>query len=87
MKKGVKIKSAIHLGGYRIRITYSDGKVNDFDFTSTVMRDHEEALPYRDIEEFKKFNVDKERCEIYWGNDMDMLLMPETLYNDTEAKF
>lgn len=87
MKKGLKIESVEYLDGYTLRIKYSDGKVNDFDFTTTVMRDHEETLPYRDVEEFKKFVVDKNRCEIYWGEDCDMILLPDTLYHEKEATF
>ncbi len=86
MKTGIKIVSAEYFGGYKIRFTFSDGKVNVFDYESVVMRNHEESVPYRDVEEFKKFKV-IEGNHIAWGEDWDMLLSLHTIYSKKSISF
>ena len=80
MKKGVTIKSAKYLKEYKIEILFSDGKVNVFDYKNLVLRGHEECIPYRDIDMFKKFKI-VSNSEIAWGDNWDMLLPLNTLYN------
>jgi hypothetical protein len=82
MKTGITIVSAKYVDGYKIKIKFSDGKVNTFDYTNLVMRDHEESKPYRDIEKFKKFKI-VHKDSIAWGNDWDMLLSFDYIYNKT----
>lgn len=80
MKSEIKIISAEYVEGYKIRITFSDGRVNIFDYEGLVMRNHEESLPYRDIENFKKFSI-VSGCEIAWGDNWAMILPLKTIYN------
>jgi hypothetical protein len=75
----VHILSARHLTDYKIEVTFSDGKVNVFDYTNLVMRDHAECVPYREEEAFKQFKVVNNN-EIAWGDNWDMLLPFKTIY-------
>lgn len=83
MKPGILILSAKYLHEYKIEITFSDGKVNTFDYRKLVQRDHEEAFPYRDIENFKNFQI-VNKTEIAWGDNWDLLLPLHTIYNQSE---
>jgi len=80
----IKIESATYIDSYRIKITFSDGKVNVFDYKNLVMRDHEESLPYRDIKKFQEFKIIN-NTEIAWGEDWDMILPLDTIYNKKEV--
>lgn len=87
MKKIVKILKAEYLKDYLIKFTFTDGKVNVFDYTTTVMRNHEETIPYRDIKKFKKFHIIEGGYEIAWGKNWDMILPFETIYNKSKASY
>lgn len=80
MKTGITIKSVKHAVDYKLEITFSDGKVNVFDYEKLVMREHEEAFPYRSIKEFKKFKI-VNNTEIAWGKNWDLILPLKTIYN------
>lgn len=86
MKKGITIISAKYVEGYKIEITFSDGKVNIFDYQNLVMREHEETIPYHKIENFKKFSIVEGKTEIAWGKNWDMILPLATIYNKTTVK-
>jgi hypothetical protein len=87
MKKGIKIISAKYIEDYKIEIVFSDGKINIFDYASTVLRGHEECKPYIDIENFKKFTILWDRKTIAWGENWDMILTFETIYSKKKATF
>ena len=80
MKTGITILSAEYVEGYKIKITFSDGKVNVFDYQNVVMRDHEESVKYRNIKEFKKFKI-VSGDKIAWGKNWDMLLSFDAIYS------
>ena len=82
MNTGITITSATHVGGYKIKIAFSDGKVNVFDYKNLVMSGHEESEPYKDIENFKKFDIIN-NSEIAWGDNWAMILPLATIYNKT----
>lgn len=84
MKNGLTIKKANYLNGYKIEITFSDGKVNVFDYENLVMREHEGSIPYRDIEKFKEFEIIS-NTEIAWGENWDMILPLHTIYSKTKV--
>lgn len=86
MKTGIKIISAKYLLGYKIEITFSDGKVNVFDYENLVMREHEESILYRNINNFKKFKIVNEN-KIAWGENWDMLLSLHTIYSKQSISF
>lgn len=83
MNLGIKILSAKHLHAYKIEFTFSDGKVNTFDYHKLVMRDHEEAFPYREIEKFKDFQLIN-NTTIAWGENWDLILPLHTIYYEKE---
>ncbi len=89
MKKNTQIKiiSAEWVGGYNIKFTFSDGKVNVFDYTSVVMWDHEESIPYQNIEKFKKFQIIGGGTEIAWGKNWNMILPLDTIYSKKKVSF
>lgn len=82
-KLRITIFSAKHLEEYKIEFTFSDGKINVFDYKNLVMRNHEESIPYRDIENFKVFTIIN-GTEIAWGENFDMILPFNTIYNKSE---
>ncbi len=86
MKTGITIKKAEYVEGYKIRFTFSDGKVNVFDYEALVNRKHEECIPYRDIKAFKKFKIIRSGSEIAWGEDWDMHLPLAEIYYKTAFK-
>lgn len=80
MKTGIRIKSAQYAGDYKLKITFTDGKVNIFDYKSLVTSGHDEFSRYLDITKFKKFKISKLGDEIYWDDDC-MLVSLQSLYN------
>ena len=71
------VVKAEYLEGYRIKITFDDGREETVDFSSYV-----EAggvfERFRDLEFFKRFTVDPEVGVLRWGGEID--IAPETLY-------
>ncbi len=86
MKVGTNIVAAEHVEGYKIRITFSDGYVNVFDYTNLVMRNHGECIPYRPLSKFKKFHITRYKGSIGWGRADNMSLHTHELYYKTEFK-
>ncbi len=82
-----RLLSATYVEGYKIAFTFTDGKINIFDYASTVLRGHEECKPYIDVENFKKFKILEDRKTIAWGENWDMILPFETIYSKKKATF
>ena len=70
------LKAAEYVGSYRLRLTFSDGKVGDIDLASELWGEVFE--PLKDLELFKSFKVDKELGTVVWPNGADFA--PEFLY-------
>ena len=70
------LKSAEYAGSYRLRLTFSDGKVGDIDLASELWGEVFE--PLKDLELFKSFKVDQELGTVVWPNGADFA--PEFLY-------
>ncbi len=71
---------AKHQGGYRIRVTFSDGAEKTIDFESWLKGPVFE--PLKDPAYFKRFFLDG--WTIAWPNGAD--IAPETLYDHKESK-
>ncbi len=71
-----KLKTAEHLEGYRLRLTFEDGRVGELDLEDQLWGEVFE--PLRDIAQFKAFRVDPELHTIVWPTGAD--LAPEYLY-------
>lgn len=65
-----------YLGAYKLRLSFSDGKVGDIDLQNELWGPVFE--PLKDVELFKQFRVDAELRTIVWPNGAD--LAPEYLY-------
>ena len=52
------LKAAEYVGSYRLRLTFSDGKVGDIDLAPELWGEVFE--PLKDLELFKSFKVDQE---------------------------
>ena len=70
------LKSAIYVDSYRLRLTFSDGKVGDIDLAPELWGEMFE--PLKNLEVFKSFKVDQELGTIVWPNGADFA--PEFLY-------
>ena len=76
-----KIVKAEYVYEYKIKITFSDGHVNTFNYASMVNFNHEEFKQYRDLKKFRKFKVVDSLQTIAWGKNWEMILQHETLYS------
>ena len=70
------LKSAEYIESYRLRLTFSDGKVGDIDLASELWGEVFE--PLKDLALFKSFKVDQELGTVVWPNGADFA--PEFLY-------
>ncbi len=78
---------AEYLGGYKIRVTFDNGKVKVRDFEEEIIRfkDSEIVKPLTDQKYFKKFKIVKNYGGLKWPNGYDCC--PNWLYsNSTEVK-
>jgi len=71
------IVSAVYNGGYRIKLTFDDGKKGIVDFSEYLSKGGVFDR-FKDIEFFKKFSINDELGTITWQNAID--LAPEQLY-------
>ncbi|MCI5129994.1 MAG: DUF2442 domain-containing protein [Candidatus Electrothrix sp. EH2] len=71
------VVSAVYKGGYKIKLTFDDGKTGIVDFSEYLSKggvfDH-----FRDIDFFINFSVNDELGTLTWRNDID--IAPEQLY-------
>ncbi len=74
-----RIESAEYLESYKIRLTFSDGKIRTIDLDGELWGGMFE--PLRNLEMFRQFKVNKELRTIVWPNGAD--LAPEFLYEST----
>jgi hypothetical protein len=82
MKIGTRIISAKYVEGYKLELTFNDGKVNIIDFRKQVMAQKvPEYAAYQDLNEFKKFRIDD--GNIVWGEDWDLIFELHRLYYNT----
>jgi len=71
------VVSAVYNGGYRIKLTFDDGKKGIVDFSEYLSKGGVFDR-FKDIEFFKKFSINDELGTITWQNAID--LAPEQLY-------
>lgn len=74
------VVSAEHLGDYRICVCFDDGKQGIVDFAKYVDKGGVFAR-FRDIEFFKRFEINRELGVLTWGNGM-VDVAPEVLYSE-----
>lgn len=71
------VVSAIYNGGYRIKLTFDDGKKGIVDFSEYLSKGGVFDR-FRDVEFFKNFSVNDELGTLTWQDAID--LAPEQLY-------
>ena len=76
-----KLEAAKHLGGYRVRLEFTDGSTGDLDLEGELWG--EVFGPVRDPEYFKQFEVHPELNTLTWPNGADF--SPEYLYQAIAA--
>ena len=75
----VHVVNANYVDGYRIEVTFNDGRKGVADFADTLRGPVFEKL--KDESEFRRFEVDKELDTLVWANGAD--LAPEYIYYQT----
>lgn len=73
------VVSAVYKGGYKIEVSFDDGKEGVVDF-SKYLRNGGVFERFKDIEFFKCFRVNEELGIIVWQDEIDVA--PETLYSE-----
>lgn len=76
-----RLTNAEYIGGYRIKVTFSDGAVGEIDFEPELWGEVFE--PLRDPATFRDFRVHPELQTIVWPNGADFA--PEFLYDQVAA--
>ncbi|HEB86453.1 MAG TPA: DUF2442 domain-containing protein [Gammaproteobacteria bacterium] len=71
-----KLKKAEYLGGYRVRLKFTDGVEGEIDLESELWG--EVFQPLKDKARFAELSLDKELETIVWPNGADFA--PEFLY-------
>jgi hypothetical protein len=66
----VKVTKVERLGGFRLRLTFSDGIVGDIDLAGELWGEMFE--PLRDPTEFNRVRVDPELGTLVWPNGADL---------------
>jgi uncharacterized protein DUF2442 len=69
----IDVVSVKPIGGFRLRIAFSDGKVGVYDFSSTAARDAEMVSPLKDPAFFVRVFV--ELGALMWPNGFDLDLI------------
>ncbi|MEW6620021.1 MAG: DUF2442 domain-containing protein [bacterium] len=73
------VVSAVYKGGYKIKLTFDDGKNGVVDFAKYLTAGGV-FTKFKDVEFFKNFTVNEELGVITWNNEVDVA--PETLYSE-----
>ena len=76
-----RLKFASHLGGYRVRLEFTDGVAGEIDLEDQLWGEVFE--PLRDPAYFRRFEVHPELSTLTWSNGAD--LAPEYLYRAVGA--
>lgn len=74
--EAIYVKDARYLGGFRVFLTFNDGKSGEVDLEETLLK-YPIAAPLRDPEVFAKFFLDSWPT-LAWDCGFD--IAPETLY-------
>jgi hypothetical protein len=64
------VVSVKHLGGYKLRVGFSDGSAGVHDFSSTAARDGEMVQPLKDLAFFAEVFI--ELGALTWPNGFDL---------------
>ena len=75
----IAVKNAIYIDGYRICISFTDGKEKIVDFADFINTNYKEVLSkYKISSNFKRFKI--EDGNIVWGKNWDLIFPVHQLY-------
>jgi hypothetical protein len=77
------VKSAKYLDGYRLSVTFADGKSGVVDL-ERHLRKGPVFRRLLDVNVFKQFQINPDFGVICWGDDLD--IAPETLYEEAVGR-
>lgn len=72
------VKSVEIVAKNTLKVSFSDGKIGQVDFTELILR-YPEYAPLKDPEVFGRFYIDPEIKALCWPGGID--IAPETLYH------
>jgi hypothetical protein len=78
MSELIRVTGVEALGGYVIRVTFSDGAVKEVDFSDQLAQARGVFLPLRDPARFAEVRVNEESGTIEWPGEVD--IDPDVLY-------
>ena len=70
------IKDVKYIDGYKLSLTFNDGKTKLVDFEQRLQNPKNMFLPLKDVEYFKRVHLDG--ITLVWPNGLD--LCPDSLY-------
>src|ERR687898_3437003 len=82
MARPARVVGVDHLGGHRLRLTFSDGLVRELDFTQSLRGGVLAALADEHV--FAQVSIDPVAGTISWPNGVD--LDPDVLHGDFEPE-
>lgn len=74
----IKIKNVEYLDGYKLKILFNNGKIKIVDFENWIKKGGELILPLKNVDYFKKVQMDEFNYTICWPNGADFC--PDVLY-------
>ena len=78
--QGIQIRNAIHMGKYKLKLIFSDGKKRIVNFEPFLKNSlHPEIRKYLKKERFKNFSI--ENGDLMWG-DFDLIFPIVDLYEN-----
>ena len=72
------VTSAKYVSGYKIKVTFENGKSGVCDFSEFIERGGIFSR-LKDVHFFRRFEINRELGVLTWGNEID--IAPETLYS------
>lgn len=77
----IEVKEVDYLEGYKLNITFNDGKTQVVDFSAlfSVYHDNKTVVKYKTLANFKKFKI--EDSNVVWGKNRDLIFPVHELYN------
>ncbi|TDB67941.1 DUF2442 domain-containing protein [Arundinibacter roseus] len=78
--KTISVLRAEYLSGYVVRLYFDDDTVQDVDFTAPFARLKGYYSRFRELEEFKKFEIDN--GTLVWGENWDVIFPVCNLYRN-----
>ena len=79
-----RVAQVWHTGGYRLKLTFSDGASGEVDFEDRVVGRGGVFRPLEDVSFFGQVKVDPEAGTIVWPNEVDFC--PDVLYSLVTGK-